>query len=76
VKTAGLRDVQISLLQSTQGENIRVTSSTAAPERADHTLSSIKVSRLIIPHFCGFLAVVHKAGVRTRAPGVALSVRN
>ena len=30
VKMAGLRDVQISLLQSTQGEGIRVASSTAA----------------------------------------------
>jgi hypothetical protein len=32
VKTAGLRDVQISLLQSNQVEGIRVASSTAAPE--------------------------------------------
>jgi hypothetical protein len=32
VKTAGLRDMQISLLQSTQGEGIRVASSITAPE--------------------------------------------
>jgi hypothetical protein len=42
VKTAGLPVVPISLLQPTQGEGIRVASSTAAPELVGLILLSTK----------------------------------